>query len=197
VGELLEWEKGLVAAIERTEAEDPEFHAGDHCRCCPAKAICPTIKAKVYEVAKAEFEDDVIQLPVPEEMTPKDLQIVLENSTIIDSWIKQVQEHALKVMEDGGEVPGFKLVRKRTLRKWVNTDMVEKALSEQFGDKIFAVRKILSPAQMEKLVGKQSMAFIEDLWEKSEGGTTMAPEADKRLAVTADPQRKALEDFST
>jgi hypothetical protein len=58
---------------------------------------------------------------------------------------------------NGKEIPGYTLVRGSKQRKWIDEDSIISEFSSELGDAIYT-RKLLSPAQMEKLVGKDRVA---------------------------------------
>jgi len=88
---------------------------------------------------------------------------------------------------------GFKLVAKRAIRAWAATDkFLARAMNGlgYDGDKVF-VKKLRSPAQMEKIMSPEAFEEITEYIKKDSSGTTLVRDSDKRPAVKVGPQ----EDF--
>lgn len=184
------------------KTEDPKaiLKAGDHCQFCPAMPVCPEMVLEAATAAMIEFgvgepitdivSTTALDLPLPETLSGFDIARVLDFSDIISIWAKGVKEHAKALMESGAVMPGYKLVNARANRKWVDAGQAESALIPTFGDHIYTIRKLKSPAQIEKLSGidKKVLAV---LWEKPNVGVTIAKDSDKREAVAP----SAVDDF--
>jgi hypothetical protein len=118
-------------------------------------------------------------------MTVRDMALALEWDEAISAWFDAIRERAKELLASGQEVPGYKLVDGKSNRKWVD----EKKVEEDFGA-LFEVyeKKLLSPAKLEKIVGKGKMDAY-----------TFKPEASKTLAKVSDPRpatkSSAAEDF--
>lgn len=187
---LQKWaEEELLPAVEATEAKNPKFKAGEHCRFCPANKICPELEKYVLATAKAVFnkKEEKIELPAPEDLDPKDLKRVLDAAGLLDSWIAAVKAYAHQRALQGEVVEGYKLVAGRGSRNWISEDKVEKAFKEELGDELYTEPKLLSVAQLEKKLGSKRKKELEEYWSKSEGKPVLAPEADRRQAITNQP----------
>jgi hypothetical protein len=57
VDELKEYEALFAFAIDRCEAKNPEYRAGEHCRFCRAKDICKEFPNAKYREACSDFDD--------------------------------------------------------------------------------------------------------------------------------------------
>lgn len=181
----------LEDAVKASKAPDASCVAGDHCRStfCPAIGICPAFRAHATERAGIEFADDGTLAARPPEMIEAANQTLghyLAAADELEAWIAAVRRHAFLLMEKGTEVPGWKLVEKRALRRYTDEDgayrhLVGLGFDE---DRITGPRKLLSPAQIEKVVGKDAYAEIaEDFIEKKSSGLTLAAESDPRKAM--------------
>lgn len=185
--DLVEWSADLFAALTRTMAPDAPLVAGAHCKFCPAAAICPALATHSMAVVEAEFSGVSITVPPdPVKMTPERISQVLTAADVVETWLESVRSHAHTQLEAGVDIPGWKLVQKRATRKWVDEDLAAAALLrlEASADDIYT-RKIVSPAQAEKILGKSAKKHLEHLVVAESSGTTLAPAADKRPAVTA------------
>ena len=125
---LLDFGRELKAKIGATADERAPLCCGDHCQkyFCPALAICPAVKGRVNEVAKGVFEDPVRELPAPERLAPGDLKRLLDTMPIIDAYCKAVESFALATLNNGGSVPGYKLVAKKSNRQWKDEEVIKK-----------------------------------------------------------------------
>ncbi len=81
----------------------------------------------------------------------------------------------------GTKIPGFKLVPKRSHRKWGDKEKVIERFIESFGAKIYETDQLLSPAKLEKIVGKKK---IEPFVTREEG-VSFVEETDSRQEIIA------------
>ena len=167
---LVDFKIAIDKAIKLTQSKNPPKKAGSHCQYCPATPYCDEKKAQVKSalVLSAKNATTLAQ----------SLQLASE----LETWVKEVNTHAHNLMEQGAQIPGYKLVDKRALRKWKNTLDVQEKLGDYDG--IYEM-KLKSPAQVEKLFKKNKIKVdLDQLIEKKSSGTTVVPESDKREAVT-------------
>jgi hypothetical protein len=122
-------------------------------------------------------------MPSPQELKPHELYKVLEASEIIKHWCDEVKAFAQAELERGAKVPGWKLVAKRSNRKWADEDVAATALSEVLGNDAFET-SVISITKAEKLLKKLGHVLSEDLIVKPETGVVMAPESDPRKEVS-------------
>jgi len=189
--ELQKFEDELSQAVIAVK-QGNVFESGAHCKWCSAKSVCPKIREQVNEAcqmtfAPVETETPVLEPPTVEALTIEQISHIMKLIPTVESFIESVQERAKELLNQGVEIPGFKLVQKRATRKWVDEDEVRAAFGEQ------AVElKVKSPAQLEKIVGKEAVAEYVTL---SEPGVTIAPESDKRQAVV--PVQQAFDCLDT
>lgn len=190
VVDLIEHSTTLVAAAQRTEADDAPLIPGDHCRFCPAAHFCPALKGRVFDICGADVADSGdIHLSDPTKFTPDMLAKVLGQADIIKGWLKRLDDYAHHEAEAGRPVPGFKLVAKRATRKWLNEATARTVLTTEYGleaSQIMTEPELRSPAQVEKLVPKKERAGLAELVESKSSGTVLAPESDPRPAVVSE-----------
>lgn len=188
-GYIEDWIKGTVkpAALATTKKDAPLVPGEKQCRWCAAKAVCPALLGQSLEVAQVAFKDVItepktVHLPDPASMTMEQIANVLDFSELLSSWVSAVHAHAEQIARNGGVIPGRKLVRKTTRRKWIDEAATAQALAH-LGDALYE-RKLKSPAQVEKLIkDKDAKKSLATLWENPEGELTLVPESDKRPAV--------------
>lgn len=185
--DLLDWSGDLVDAARRTEDPDAYLLPGDHCTFCRAAAVCPALRTASIDAAKAEFGS------LATDLSTKEISAILKKADMIEDWLHAVRAHALTLLETGTPVPGFKLVEKRAIRKWINDEIPEEVLFKHglTADRIYT-RKALSPAQIEKILPKHLKPIIQDHVIKQSSGYTLASDDDSRQAVN----RNASDDFT-
>lgn len=182
---LLDFAGDLIAAAHATEAADAKAVPGEWCRWCKAKAICPALQSQALETARVEFGSPATP-PSPASLTPAQVAEVLAKADVIEDWIAAVRKHALLEAEQGRAPPGFKLVAKRAVRKWAaDEEAVANRLSieSRLDYAEFFERKLVSPAQAEKLLKTAKAKLPEGLVNSVSSGYTLATEDDKRPAV--------------
>ena len=163
---------------------DLELNAGDHCRFCPLKVVCPEIQKKAAEIAQIDFSDtpDAPSADV-------DYANVLAWAPVIEDWLKAVKGSAEAKMLAGQEIEGWKVVRRRSNRRWredLSAVEIERGACEHgvSASDLYDQPKMRSVAQVEKMIPKdRRQAFNEALAFKAEGGLTIAPVSDRRKAV--------------
>lgn len=159
---------------------------GDHCRFCPAQAVCPAIAEKTLALAKADFADikegKTLILPKPQTLTKSDLSKILQFSSVIEGWLKSVEGYALELLQHNEDVPGFKLVKKRANRAWKSEQEAVDTLSLYLSEAQLWERKLLSPAKVDKLL-KKDKKVVADLTIIPDNGNTIALVHDPREAV--------------
>ncbi len=145
VGEIKAWvHNDLIPHMLATEYDD-SLNAGDWCRFCPAKLVCPLLTAMFEAGAKAN----------PKHVVELSDQAVFLNwgaSRAVKHYIKALEADTLRRLLTG--VDGGKhvhLERKKANRVW-NGDQAE-AARERFGDSAFTTPELKSPPQIEELPG--------------------------------------------
>jgi hypothetical protein len=185
--DFLEFEDRLLDAIAATRSVDAPLAAGDHCRWCPAKPICPALRAATLEQARADFAPGLPYDPVA-------LAAALDQIPLLETWIKATREFAYEQAMNGRVPAGWKLVEKRATRKWRDEASAAAMLELLMApDEIYEPRTLLSPAKIEKALGKNEKHKIALYTVAESSGLTLVPESDKRPA--ASPRASAAEDF--
>lgn len=198
--ELLEWQERIKQAVEKVYSNNPEFKTGDHCRFCKAAPTCKALKSMTEEVTTMKFDAAPIDkepiLPKPNEMTKEQMVKVLTHHKVISEWFKSVESHAHAMAEKGEEIPGFKLVKKRSLRKITDEKKFIEDWKPLHGDKILRTQ-LQTLSVLDKLIGKDEM---EEYTHKPDTGTQLVPVSDKRKAIepktTTDLLEESKEDYS-
>lgn len=184
-------EDTLWEAACATDMADAPLNAGEHCRFCPALAVCPAVHKLAENTALTDFSA-LATRPIEVPMEPAALSKVLRAAPLIDAWLRACEAAAMELLMRGQPVDGFKLVRKRANREWPTEDALElygrlvkaggaQTKKELRGEsKSLFKQELISPAQLEKVVGK---AVVDKVAIKPESGLTLAAASDRREAV--------------
>jgi len=171
---IASFERELVLAVRGAMLSDAPLSSGDHCRWCAAKPICPVMTGAVDRALKNKLHAiDAAQIGV-----------YLKQAELLEAWISGVNELAYQMLDEGLSVPGYKLVPKRSTRKWIDDDKALEAL-EALGwpTRELVEMTVISPAKAEKLLKKQKIALPADLVVSISTGNTLVTEDDPRPAV--------------
>ena len=184
VEDLIAWAEWVRERAEiALTADAPRVPGEKQCRFCEVKGTCKALAKHVEKITMMDF-DDLDDAPNPDTMTDEEIRLALESKPLIEGWLTAVENHVKGILDDGQEFEGFKLVEGRSFRQWEDEADAEKTLTKLFGDGAFT-RKLMSPAQAEKKLGKAKKHEVADLIVKPRGKPTLAPEADKRPAINA------------
>lgn len=194
VERLFKWGEVMKERAAETAKPDAPLTAGEWCQFCKAMAVCPEIAKEAAESAMVEFgavvegpKQTPISLPQPDALTDEQLCRVLDFTKILGAWSKEVEAYVLQRMESGVAMPGYKLVKKKSNRFWLDESSTIDFLHRQYGKDIYTEPKLKTPAQAEKLPG-MNKAALANYWDKRDTGVTIAPLTDKRKAVAPSAQ---------
>jgi hypothetical protein len=177
--ELGNWEMIIGNSIRAAESDVKHFEAGDHCRFCKAKAICPELHDQAIEIAKSDFDDPIEAVPG---LTGDQVADILSKAKTIKLFLTAVEEHAQGLLNRGIDVPGYKLVGKQGNRRWKDPeDIIRRLKNKRVKRAHWLDERLKSPAQIEKTLGKD---WVAQWTERPKTGTTVAPLKDKREAIT-------------
>ena len=181
VDELMGWaEKVVKPTAAKASKGRGDYRAGTHCKFCPHAGRCRELTKTCTEYV----ETHSLRAAVPV-LAPHEVAEVLQMEPLITLWLKRVKAQALTTLLDGGEVPGYKVVEGRSSREWKNEMLVIDTLVVDGGYSKEQITKteLLSPAAMEKALGKKKVAeLLDGLIDRSPGAPTVVPAIDKRPA---------------
>lgn len=190
--ELLEWAEKTVKPIAQKAAKGKGgYSAGPHCRFCPHAGRCRELTKTCTEFV--ETHDLRVAVPV---LAPHEVADVLRMLPLISLWAKRVNAQAVETLLGGGTIPGYKVVEgKQGNRQWLDELKVAEALQAAgYKPEDITETKLLSPAAMDKAIGKKRAAELLDaLIYRTSGVPTIVPETDKRPAY--DPLAEAKKDY--
>lgn len=179
-----------------------ELVPGDHCKFCKRKGKCKALSDNQLAVAQSEFEEAVVTNNAlePKDMSPEVLSRILSISPKFIDWFKDVEKYAANAaINEGLEIPGFKLVEGRSTRIITDKNMV----AEKLRTSGFTEEEYLEPASLlgitalERNVGKKLFnSLCEDYIIKPNGKPTLVPISDKREAINAKSLKLDGEEFT-
>ena len=169
------FENNLVASVKESQKKNAGLSAGEHCRWCAAKPICPKMTGAVDRA----LQDQLMSL---------DADMIggyLKNCDLLEQWITDLRALAHQMLEADKPVPGWKLVNKRAIRQWAVDDETVKDELNRAGllPAETVVEKVISPAQAEKELKKYNLKLPTELVVAVSSGSTLAREEDPRPAV--------------
>jgi hypothetical protein len=171
------FETELPRHIALTKEKEAMLASGEWCRFCRAKATCPALRGELSQ-ALTPITNRELVFPDVKALSIDTVVKILDYRDRIEAWLDAVSMHAFGILESGNVVPGYELDKKRAHRRWKDEEEVLKKFAE-LGDKLFKVKPI-SPAQLEKLLGKDRKAEISELTEVPDIGYTIKKSGAKK-----------------
>ena len=172
---LLEWaDTELTQKAQLAYEGKGDFHSGEWCRFCKAKAECRERAKANLELAKYEFAE-------PPLLGDAEIADILGKLDGLTSWAADVKEYALQQAVNGKKWSGWKLVEGRSNRKYrSDADVADVVAHAGFDPYEHKVRGITA---MQMLLGRSRFEeLLSPYIEKPQGKPTLVPESDKRPA---------------
>lgn len=174
--DLLQWaDTELTQKAKLAYEGQGDFHCGEWCRFCKAKAECRERAEANMALARYDFQ-------TPALLDDEEIADILGRVDALTAWASDVKEYALQQAISGKDWSGWKLVEGRSNRKYTN-DAVVAATVENAGFDPYE-RKVLGITAMQKMLGKSRFEeLLAPYIEKPQGKPTLVPESDKRPAM--------------
>ena len=175
--ELYEWaDQVLAPTAELAFNGDGEYHCGEWCQFCRAKADCRERANANMELAKFEFRQ-------PPLLTDEEVEEILGRIDGLIAWASDIRDYALQAAISGKHWSGYKLVEGRANRKYTDERAVVAAVRAAGYDPY--EHKVLGVTVMTTLLGKKQFNdILGGLVIKPQGKPTLVPDSDKRPAMT-------------
>ena len=185
--DIIDFESKLRGAvIEAINDRTPHMEIGKWCQFAPCKTICPLHTAPMLSVAELP---PALKIALTASVAPEKRQEfgellghALTLGSIIEPVLETYRKIAHQYLEDGGSIPGYKLVPKRASRKWVDEAKAEAFARRNGVDPI--IKKTASPAQLETLLKPQKIKLEPGMTISVSSGNTITAEDDARLSVS-------------
>lgn len=190
--EIIQWVNDVLdPALRRIAVGDETENPGEEqCLFCKRNGECRALQERALTIAQDAFDDAPVKAGA---LTDEEISSVLSKLPIVENWMKEVRAEAMARMERGAKVPGYKLVRKLSNRKWSDETSVRNKLAhDDFADllvdDVFTTPALRSPAQIEKAVKRAGLSFepLAQLIVREETGFSLALENDGRPEATGD-----------
>jgi hypothetical protein len=193
LNDLLEFGmKAKVIGEMTLSPEAPRIPGEKQCTWCSAKDICPEYAAFNLRTVGQKFDDldanDMADLPpvLPKSVTPEQRSYIIRHSSMFTDWLDALHSDALNDALRGEKVPTMKaVIGRKGNRDWVDEKRAAAVVVPIFGESSHT-KKLISPTEVEKRLGKKAMAANKDfkgLVTQSDGKPCLVPETDSRPAI--------------
>lgn len=178
--DLREWGSEVIRPAARLAlSEDAPFSAGIWCQFCSARKTCR---------CRADHMMALENYRIKTTLTDGEIGHILGEIDDLTKWAEDLKAAALTKIQEGGDIPGWKVVEGKSNRKFKDGTeekaIVAAARKAGFEKALLYETKMLTLSQIEKLMGKKT--FTEALGQyvvKPQGKPTLAPESDKRASI--------------
>ena len=168
----------LKPAMDATEI-DRGLCAGDWCRFCPAKLVCPLMHG-LFEAATihGQHAQENEHITIDAGRLDREYALIAP----VKFYIKALEAEIFRRLQQGKTFTSAKLVNQRANR--VFKPGAAELFSSKYGDKAFSRPELLSPAQM-ALIDAHAKELVKEWAFTPTTGMTVAPMSDKRPAIKA------------
>lgn len=183
VGAIRAWvDAELIPAMLRTELDD-SLEAGDWCRFCPAKLVCPLLTSLFRAGATANPKDVV-------NFGDESLGRNWQYREAVKFYIKALDDEMYRRLNAGREFSGVsKLVPKKSNRVFKAEARAE--AEARFGEEAFTKPELKSPAELEKHSPK-AKEFVKEYAYMPDTGLTVAKWDDPKAGVKVQSSTEAF-----
>ena len=179
--DLQNWMLEILIPAMTDALVSTDMASGEHCRFCPVRGrACPQLMQDLDELeARVQIMNEVGGAA---KLTAKQLGRILDLMVPAMIARKQALKNATGMLNAGHKVPGWKLAKARSNRKF--KDGAADAAWRKFKELALTKPELKSPAQIDKL--PEGDAFTARWAFKPDTGETVVPEGDSRMAVSKD-----------
>lgn len=177
-------EEAKIKAEEALKENPVRIPGEKQCLFCKANGDCPALEKLTFDTVGDYFDKKGDQEENIANLSEDKLKNILDNKSLIEKFLKQVEANVCNRLKAGAKFKGYKLVQGKSNRKWV--DEAEEKLNELLGDKAYE-KSLIGITTAEKLLKKD---VVSTLTYKPDGQMIMASEDDPRPAV-----KPILDDF--
>lgn len=187
--DLLEWATTVAAPQAKLAlSENPPINPSDAaCEYCKAKGICKTLAVFELKAAHKEFESVIYPGSIREANTLSNDEIasIVPLLKIMEKWAEAIEEHAINELDQGRDIPGYKLIESSKHLIWVDEKKAGKALLKAGLKKkdIYSIA-LIKPTKAKKLLPKQPKLFGKHVV-KPKGNLKLVPLTNKQEAINS------------
>lgn len=173
------WNRLNMSAHEAL-GDKPRYKVGTHCKHCPGRRACPTLKREVADLMdRAEYELP-IEIPVTE--VGLELSMVERSLALMEARAAGLREQVEANVRAGQRVPGWGMQAGRSTVSWAAPLEEVYALGEMFGVEL---RKMTAPTpkQAAELLRKKGIdaSVIDAYSATTPGKLSLAPDDQSQL----------------
>lgn len=167
--ELQTMARRMVSAILASQRDNAPREAGDHCRFCAARSVCPEIRRFAQQAAAEDFAE-------ADDLTDEQLAHALRLAPLVESWARSVREVASARASTGHRLPGFRVQQRAGARRWADHEVARRWLEEQGLPSTSS--KLPSPAEIERAMKKQGLEpdLLDDVTERADPILVFTPD---------------------
>lgn len=182
---LLDFGDKLTEAYERSkDPKAPRIPGAKACRYCKASDHCRESAQVLIDLFNIDPEGKAV-IPEAERLSNAELGNILRNGKLIKKNLEKYESRAKSEIMGGHPVPFHKMVDGAGTREWTDEDEVEAFLLERFPkDKVY-IRKLISVAQAENLLGTRLWAKVQKFIRKKDAAPQLVDESDKRPSIAS------------
>lgn len=186
VAELTQWAEWVKERAELALSDNAPFNpTAKGCKWCLHQYDCIALREHVEKTIAGDFENLESIDGQADKVSNEHIKRILDNMDLINGFLKAIQQVAVERAMRGDKIDGYKLVEARKNKAWANADRAYDVLKDKFDEDDFAPRKLITPTQALKLVGKKNEALLDDLWTVPQGEAVLVTESDKRPSIGA------------
>ncbi len=179
VADLVKWAEDVVKpAAEAAEMGKAQFDFSDpnSWRFYKAAGFDKHLAQENLKILKYKFKE-------ANSLTGDEIADIVEKAPAIKRWLQAVEDYATAKVYDGElDVPGYKVVAGRSLRKITDSQKAEELMQAAgYTPEQYQRHDLLTITQLEKLIGKKDFNdVLGNVVDKPLGKPTLVPEKDKR-----------------
>lgn len=144
-----------------------DLSPGEYCRYCARHTQCPAVVESPTTALEAIGGGQEVVLS-PEDyakaLTPSDLSDTLKQvlpvMKLAEGYVGALKAQAMKIFEAGGEIPDFDVKHTSGARSWLDEQQAADELADAYPDHIKVLLGLVSPAQVEKRLGKECKPLV-------------------------------------
>jgi len=147
-----EIQENLFDSLFRIDNGAGKCISGSHCTFCSALPVCPVMGHYVETI------NQTIQISGMEitDFSTEFLESVYSQKKSIENFLSQIEKVLIKQAQDGVELKHYNIGKRLGNRKWRDEKEVVKKF-KYLGEDIYN-KKLKTPAQLEKLAGKENLS---------------------------------------
>lgn len=192
IEDLLKWGEEIKPVAQLAFEGKGEFCQGEWCdkSFCKARAVCRKRMDENMTLMDQAVDPISGKSKIPPLITDEEVGRILKKARYLASWVKKLEDYALKTLVSGKEIPGWKLIEGRSNRVITNPQAAAEALinADYKEAVIYKPKELLPLTELEKLTGKDAFKeLVQPFVTKPQGKPTLVPEDDKRPAMQLKP----------